>query len=390
MRVGVIGAGMVASVHARSARLAGAELVGIAASTAASAAEAAPRLGFERAYDSAEELIADERLDVVHICTPNLLHLELASAAIAAGRHVICEKPLTTEPTAAERLAAAAEAAGVVAAVPFAYRFYPMVREARERVAAGELGRIGLLSGCYLQDWLAAAGNSNWRVDPALGGPSRAFADIGSHWCDLVEFVSGERLTAVSAQLRTLHPQRPPAAHSPRSFAPPEDGDRSGWEEVETEDAAVVSFRTAAGTPGALIVSQVSPGAKNRLSFELTGTAATLAFEQETPNRLLLGELEGRSTIERDPARLSPPAARYATLPAGHPQGFNDCFAAFVADVYEQIETGNPVPGLPTFADGARAVRVTDAVLRSGREEAAWAEIEPVEVSATSVDHTTK
>ena len=390
MRVGVIGAGMVASLHARSARLAGAELAAVAASSEASSAEAAARLGFERAYASGAELIADDRIDVVHVCTPNHLHLELAAAAIAAGRHVICEKPLTTDPVAADRLAAAAEAAGVVAAVPFVYRFYPMVREARERVAAGELGRIGLLSGCYLQDWLAAAGTSNWRVDPALGGPSRAFADIGSHWCDLVEFVTGERLAAVSAQLRTLHPQRPPAADSPRSFAPPEDGDRSGWEAVQTEDAAVVSFRTAAGTPGALVVSQASPGAKNRLRFELTGSAATLAFEQEEPDRLVIGELERRSTIERDPARLSPAAARYATLPAGHPQGFNDCFAAFVADVYEQIESGAPVAGLPGFADGARAVRVTDAVVRSGREEAAWVDIEEAEVPATSVDQATK
>src|SRR5690242_10711922 len=162
---------MVAAVHARSARLAGAELSGIAARSPASAVEAASQLGFDRPSASAEELIADDSLDVVHVCTPNHLHLELAAAAIAAGHHVICEKPLTTEPAAADRLAAAAAAAGVVAAVPFAYRFYPMVREARERVAAGELGRIGLLSGCYLQDWLAAAGNSNWRVDPALGGP---------------------------------------------------------------------------------------------------------------------------------------------------------------------------------------------------------------------------
>jgi predicted dehydrogenase len=382
LRVGVIGAGMVGALHARSALLAGAELAAVAAGSAASAERARDQLGFARAYADPLELIADERIDVVHICTPNHLHVELATAAIAAGKHVVCEKPLAIE-------AAAAAAAGVIAAVPFVYRFYPMVREARARVAAGTLGPVGLISGVYLQDWLAAAGSSNWRVDPALGGPSRAFADIGSHWCDLVEFVSGQRIAALSAQLRTTRSKRPRGDGAGPTFAPA--AARPGdWAQVETEDVAVVSFRTNRDAVGSVVVSQVSPGAKNQLRFELTGEEATLSFDQQAPDQLLLGELERRSLIERDPTRLTPEAAPYATLPAGHPQGFADCFEAFVADVYRSIEAGAPVAGLPGFDAGARGVRLTEAVLRSGREESSWVEIEDEVVPMTSADSTPK
>ena len=390
MRIGLIGVGMVGAIHARSARQAGAELAGVSARTAAGAEEAARRLGFERAFRNPLELIADDSIDVVHICTPNHLHHELAEAAIAAGRHVVCEKPLATDAVAAEALSAAAAAAGVVAAVPFVYRFYPMVREARARVRRDDLGPIGLINGAYLQDWLAAAGSSDWRVDPALGGPSRAFADIGSHWCDLVEFVSGQRLVAVSAQMRTLRQQRPRAAAGARSFSSQARSDGSSWEAVETEDLAVVAFSTSSEAAGAVVVSQVSPGAKNRLSFELTGAAATLSFQQQSPDTLVLGAEGGSNLLERDPIRLTPEAARYATLPAGHPQGFHDCFDAFVADVYEQIESGGPVDGVPTFADGARAVQITDAVLRSARAGAAWVEVESSQFSTTSADQKTK
>jgi len=389
LRAGVIGAGMVGALHARSALLAGAELVGVSTASEASAGRAVDQLGFARAYADPLELIADERIDVVHVCTPNHLHVELARAAIAAGKHVVCEKPLAIESEAAAGLATAAAAAGVIAAVPFVYRFYPMVREARSRVAAGTLGPVGLINGVYLQDWLAAAGSSNWRVDPALGGPSRAFADIGSHWCDLVEFVSGQRIAALSAQLRTTRSKRPRGDGAGPTFAPAsaKPGD---WAPVETEDVAVVSFRTNRDAVGSVVVSQVSPGAKNQLRFELTGAEATLSFDQQAPDQLLLGELERRSLIERDPTRLTPEAAPYATLPAGHPQGFADCFAAFVADVYASIERRDPVPGLPGFEAGARAVRLTEAVLRSAREGSSWVEVGDVAAAVTSVDSTTK
>jgi len=389
MRIGLIGTGMIGAIHANAARQAGATLAGVSSRTAAGADRAAARFGFERAFAEPMELIADDSIDLIHICTPNHLHRLYAEAAIAAGRHVICEKPLATDAAAARGLSAAADAAGLVAAVPFIYRFYPMVREARARFRRGDLGPVSLINGAYLQDWLLAGDSSDWRVDPALGGPSRAFADIGSHWCDLVEFVTGERLIAVSAQMRTTHPRRPRPADGVPTFSAPAGQDPTEWEPVETEDLAVVAFRTSGDAPGNVVVSQVSPGAKNRLTFEITGTEASVSFRQETPESLVLEGPDGRTAIDRDPGRLSPEAARYATLPAGHPQGFNDCFDAFVADVYRRAEEGENVDGLPTFADGARAAEITEAVLRSGRSESAWTEIETPE-HPTYVETNTK
>ncbi len=208
LRVAVAGTGFSGEVHAHAARRAGARLVGVAASTPANARDAAARLGADRAFADAEALANDPDVDVVHICTPNHLHVRLAEAALGAGKHVICEKPLATSAPEARRLVAAATGAGLVATVPFVYRFYPLVREARARIASGAVGPLRLLHGSYLQDWLASEADDNWRVDPSQAGASRAFADIGSHWCDLVEFVTGDRLAAVCAESVTAVPER--------------------------------------------------------------------------------------------------------------------------------------------------------------------------------------
>ena len=244
LRVGIAGTGFIGGVHARSARLAGARVVAVAASSPESAAAAAADLHVERALRSADELVHDPEVDVVHICTPNHLHQPLAEAALAAGKHVVCEKPLALDAAGAAQLVAAAADSTRQAAVPFVYRFYPMVREARERVRAGETGAVHLVHGTYLQDWLLRPEDGNWRVDEALGGASRAFADIGSHWCDLAEFVTGQRLTRLSARTLTAVPERVSAAGR-HAFAA---GDGSGeLRQVTTEDAAIVQFETDAG-----------------------------------------------------------------------------------------------------------------------------------------------
>src|SRR3954454_21255441 len=208
VRVAIAGTGFIGAVHARSARLAGARLVGVAASTPESARRAQDALGAERAFDSAQALAESPDVDVVHICTPNHLHVALAEAALAAGKHVVCEKPIALDGAGAQTLTDAADRAGRIASVPFVYRYYPTVREARERVRTGVPGPIRLLHGSYLQDWLLRPEDDNWRVDAALGGASRAFADIGSHWCDLAEFVSGQRITRLSARTFTVVPER--------------------------------------------------------------------------------------------------------------------------------------------------------------------------------------
>src|SRR3954470_23322187 len=366
LRAGIAGTGFIGAVHARSARLAGARLAGVAASSPQSAQRAAAALGAERAYESAEALVDAPDIDVVHICTPNHLHASLAQRALEAGKHVICEKPLATGVQEAAALSDTAAASGRQAAVPFVYRYYPTVREARERVTAGGLGAVHLLHGTYLQDWLLSADDDNWRVDARLGGSSRAFADIGSHWCDLAEFTTGHRITRLSARTRTTVPERRQGEARAAFAGPAGDG---ALRTVETEDVALVQFETDGGAVGSLVVSQVSAGGKNRLWLEVDGAEGALAFDQEAPEALWWGRRAAETLVRRDPATLGPAAARLAFLPAGHPQGYADCFDLFVADAYTAIAEGEPPDGLPDFADGLRAVRLTEAVVASARDQ---------------------
>jgi predicted dehydrogenase len=375
LRVGIAGTGFIGRVHARSARLAGARLVGVAASSPGSAERAAAELGADRAFASADELVGDDGVDVVHLCTPNHLHEPLALAALAAGKHVVCEKPVAVDAAGAARVAEAAAAAGRVVAVPFVYRFHPMVREARARVATGELGRLRVLHGTYLQDWLLGPDDTNWRVDAALGGPSRAFADIGSHWCDLVEFVGGCRITRVLARTATTVAARAPAAGHQTFGIGGSAGAAAAHEPVDTEDVALVLFETDGGAVGSVVVSQVAAGRKNRLWFELDGETAAVVFDQEAPETLWIGRRDAAAVVARDADQLSPAAGRLATLPAGHGQGYHDCFDLFVADAYAAMRAGGVAPdGLPLIADGLRAAQIADAVLASASTHT-WTEV---------------
>ena len=355
LRAGFVGGGFMATVHSRAARAARAELAGGASSSAVRARDAADRLGLDAAFDSVEALIADPDIDVVHVCTPNATHAEIARAALEAGKHVICEKPLATTSADALSLVDLAAERGLVAAVPFVYRFHPMAREARARAARGDTGRLLSVHGAYLQDWLATPHDDDWRVDASLGGPSRAFADIGSHLVDLVEFVSGDRIVRLNASTRTVYEQRAMNV------------------DIATEDLAAVVVELASGAVGTLLVSQVAPGHKNALSIELSGTDASLRFEQERPEQLWVGRSDSATIVDRDAARLAPDAARLSLVPAGHPMGYQDAFNAFVADAYAAIGGASP-DGLPRFDDGLRAVRVTEAVLASAAS-GAWEDV---------------
>ena len=364
LRIGIVGTGFIAAVHARSARLAGGELVGVASATPELAAAGRDAFGATRAYASADALIDDALIDVVHICTPNHLHVPLTREAMAAGKHVVCEKPLAVTATDAHAVCDEARAAGVQTAVPYVYRYYPTVREARERVATGATGRIRLLHGSYLQDWLLRESDDNWRVDAELGGASRAFADIGSHWCDLAEFVSGERISRLSARMITALPERL-RIEGLEAFAAADANGDGVLRSVTTEDIALVQFETGGGAFGSLVVSQVAPGRKNRLWIELDGSEAALAFDQEQPESLWYGRRERLEIVRRDPSALSAAAAPFALLPAGHPQGYADCFNALVADFYDSVRSGTAAEGMPQFSDGARAADLTEAVIAS-------------------------
>ena len=381
LRVGIAGAGFIGTVHARAARLARARLVGVADSSLEHSEISARRLGAERAFASAEALVESPDVDVVHVCTPNHLHLPLAEAALAAGKHVICEKPLALDVAGARRLTELAAASGRCALVPFVYRYHPTVREARERVRTGRTGAVRLVHGTYLQDWLLRPEDDNWRVDADLGGASRAFADIGSHWCDLAEFVTGHRIVRLSARTLTAVSARVRARH--RAAFAGSGGVEGEARPVGTEDAAVMQFETDHGAVGSTVISQISAGRKNRLWLEVDGADESVAFDQELPESLWCGRRESVTVLNRDPAFLSEPAARLAWLPAGHAQGYGDCFTAFVADAYAAVRDDAPVDGLPAFADGLRAAVITDAVLSAAREEC-WIDVpahEPLEVA---------
>lgn len=402
VRVAIAGAGMIARVHLEAARRAGARVVGVSASTPERSRQAAAELGVERAFEDSADLATSADVDVVHICTPNALHQPLAELALRAGKHVVCEKPLATSGAAARELAGLAARQGAVAAVPFVYRYHPMAVEARARARSGALGGVHLIHGHYLQDWLSQQSDGNWRVDPAAGGPSRAFADIGSHWCDLAEWVTGHRITELTAATATVYGERTaqrarsfaaptpaapgppapdptapgPAAPGPAAPRPPapDPAPPAAAAAVSTEDAAHLVFRTDQGASGSLIVSQVSPGRKNWLWLEVDGRQASVTFDQESPETLLVGRRGGNEVVARDAAVLSADAARLSVLPAGHPMGYNDCFAAFISDVYAAVRgSAGPLP-FPTFDDAAAAAALTDAVLTSARTRS-WTEV---------------
>ncbi|MFJ1585187.1 Gfo/Idh/MocA family protein [Streptomyces sp. NPDC088197] len=370
LRTAIAGVGMIGQVHLDAVRRSGAPVVGVSASTPARAKEAAAALGVERAFDSSEALVTSDDVDVVHICTPNDAHAGLAELALRAGKHVVCEKPLTTSSATADALAALAADSGLVAAVPFVYRYHPMAAEARSRVLDGRAGEVRLVHGHYLQDWLSEPGDTNWRVDAAAGGPSRAFADIGSHWCDLVEWVTGHRIAELTAVSQTVDRTGPV-------------GDGGARVRPDTEDVVQLLFRTDRGATGSVTVSQISPGRKNRLWFEVDGTRTSLAFDQENPESLFVGSRGENAAVLRDPATLSPAAARLSVVPGGHPMGYLDCFAAFVRDVHAAIRAPGAAGGssadgtggtFPTFDDAARMVRLTEAVLKSAADRT-WKEV---------------
>ncbi|MFV0320116.1 MAG: Gfo/Idh/MocA family protein [Microbacterium sp.] len=354
IRSGLLGSGFMARVHSHAARAAGAQLVGIASSSAERAAQAAHDLGVDRAEPDAAVLLAAADIDVVHVCTPNATHAAFAAAALEAGKHVVCEKPLATTAADAQHLAAVAAASDSVSVVPFVYRYHPIVRDARARVARGDLGALLTINGAYLQDWLLSTADADWRAISADGGPSRAFADIGSHLCDLLEFVACEPIARLTARTRRVFDER-------------------GGRPVANEDIAAVLFETASGALGTLLVSQMAPGRKNALTLELHGSAESLRFEQERSEELWIGRRDGSSLLLRDPDTSVPDSARLQRVPAGHPMGYQDAFNSFVADVYAAVRGEQP-EGLPTFADGARAAVLTEAVLESAQTRS-WIDV---------------
>ncbi|GAA0243950.1 Gfo/Idh/MocA family protein [Rhodanobacter caeni] len=379
--MGLVGPGFIAAHHIDAVRRLGdVEIVGLAGSSEASAQKRARELGVGRAYASYRDLLADPAVHVVHNTTPNHLHREISLAALRAGKHVVSDKPLASNLQESRELHEAARDAGVAHVVTFNYRGHALVQQARAMIAKGKLGAPVFVHGCYLQDWLTDDTTYSWRLDPRRGGASSALGDIGSHWCDLAEHVTGARIVAVLADLYTGVPVRRVAEAPTRAFAKAKATTRRVVK-ITSEDTASVLLRFDNGARGCVTVGQVLPGHKNDLRLEVNGRLASLAWRQENPNELWIGHHDrANAVLSRDPALLDPAARGYAHLPAGHPEAWSDAFRNLIADAYAWIRKGATPQAkpaaLPTFADGYRNALVIDAMLRSHAAGGTWQTVE--------------
>lgn len=378
LRVAVIGTGFVGRVHVENIRRqTDAEVVAIADQTADLAARFGSALGIGRTEGDYRVLLADPAIDAVHICTPNKTHYPIARDALAAGKHVICEKPLAMTADEAASLVDLARSAGVVHATSYNLRFYPNVAQMRRLVATGEVGDVLAVQGSYSQDWLFYDTDYNWRLEPEVGGSSRAMADIGSHWCDLLEHVTGRRITAVCAEVATFHPVRkkPKRAietYAGKMLAPEDYEDRP----ITTEDFGAILLRFDGRMRGSVTVNQVAAGRKNRLLMEIYGDRCGLAWDGERPNELWIGRRDGNNQVlVKDPSLLEREAQSFADLPGGHAEGYADTFKQFFRRFYAACRDRAGAGELPGFEAGLRQLRLVEAVLRS-HSEGGWVSVE--------------
>ncbi len=379
IRVGLVGAGFVGPAHVEALRRLGyVEVLALAGSDARRAREKADQLGIPEACGDYRLLLANPRVTVIHNATPTDLHFPVNYNALRAGKHIVSEKPLALTAQEAHQLVALARETELVNAVDFNYRGYPLVQEMHEMIARGAIGKVWLVHGSYLQDWMMYPTDYNWRVLTERGGPSRALADIGSHWCDLAQWVTGQRINRVMGRLSTILPTRLRPAREIEAFAHAAEGPRQEIP-VHTEDYASVLIDLDGGATGSFLVSQVSAGRKNRLWIEVDGSEGALAWDQEQPDQLWVGRRgQASQLLPRDPSLLAEPVRRYAHLPAGHSEGWADALRNLMAQIYDFIRSGrNPVreqPRFPTFYDGLVENQLVEAILESHHRQA-WVDV---------------
>lgn len=378
IKVGIVGSGMMGPIHTEALRRLGfVEVVALAEANDELAKVKAEQLNIPKAYGDYHKLIADPDVEVVHNCTPNALHFEVSKAAMAAKKHIVSEKPLAMNSKESRELVRLARESGVVNAIHFNYRNYPLVQHMKELVRSGELGKVLMIHGSYLQDWLLFDTDYNWRVDAAAGGESRAFADIGSHWFDLAQYVSGEEVAEVVANLGIIHKTRKKPKRPIETFAgkllKPED---YAEVPVTTEDCATVLFRTKSGALGSMLVSQISAGRKNRLWIEIDCAQGSVAWNQEEPNTLWIGRRQGpNEEVIKDPSLMKPQVRSFAHYPGGHPEGYSEGPLNLFANVYKYIAEGaKGAPTFSTFQDGHVEIAICEAVLESHKKRA-WTKV---------------
>jgi len=357
-------------------RIGGVEVSMIVADPVIDAERLATAMSVTRTSADYHEALRDPSIDAVHVCTPNFLHFPIAKAALEAGKHVVCEKPLATSVKEGMELVDLASKTGLRNCTNHNLRYYPMVQHMRRMREDGELGEILVAQGTYSQDWLLYDTDWNWRIESKVNGPSRVMADIGSHWCDMLEHVTGQRLTAVCADLQTFHPTRKRPKVALESFAgkmlTPEDYDSVA---IDTEDFGAVVFRIGTRGRGAFTASQVSAGRKNRLSIEIYGSVASVSWDQERPDELWIGNRNvNNQTMVKDPSLLKSAAQSYADYPGGHSEGYDDTFKQVFRRFYRSIDSPEVAPEYPQFADGLRQLQIIETELQSSRQHG-WVEI---------------
>lgn len=376
--VAITGTGFMGPAHLEGLRRLGIDVVGILGSTPEKSTAAAARLGLRKGYADFAELLDDDDVTVVHLTTPNRVHFATARDAMLAGKHVLCEKPLAMNARESAELVDLAAESGVVAGVNYNIRYYPLNLEARERVRRGDLGDVFSMYGSYVQDWLLYPTDYNWRVLADEGGELRAVADIGTHWMDLLQSITGLSIQAVYANLTTVHPVRQRPTGEVETFS----GKVQAVEatvpiEIDTEDCGSILLRLSNGGVGNLWVSQLTAGRKNSLRYEISGTEGALAWNSEEPNTLWLGHRNSpNQQLIRDPGLVTAAARAYITYPGGHNEGYDDTFKQCFHAFYGYLAAGDfsaPRP-FPTFEDGHHEIVLCEAILASHREQR-WVEI---------------
>ncbi|MFB3896694.1 MAG: Gfo/Idh/MocA family protein [bacterium] len=380
IKAGIIGTGFIGPAHVEAIRRLGfVEVIALAENSLSRAKEKAKELQIPLAYGDYREMLRNPDIQVIHNCTPNYLHYRLTLDTIAAGKHIISEKPLSMNEQESAKLVAAVKKAKLVNAIDFNYRGYPLVQQAKQMIAAGELGQLYLIHGSYLQDWLLYSTDYNWRLESNLSGNLRAIADIGSHWCDLVQYITGKEITEVYADLKTVIPTRIRPQGVIETFTKQSRNPQSTIRnmKVDTEDYGAVLLRFAGGQSGVFLVSQVSAGRKNRLWFEIDGSKSSISWDQEEPNILWLGHREKPNEIlPKDPGLLADSAKGYAHYPGGHPEGYPDGLKNLLHNVYQDIRNGTGCGEYPKFIDGHRAMLLNAAILKSYKTKK-WIKVNP-------------
>lgn len=379
LKIGIIGAGFAGQQHIEAIRrIPGTEVLALVENDEKTGRDVCSQMGIPHFYNNYLELLADPEIQVVHNCTPNSEHFPINRATILSGRHIFSEKPLAISTAESAELTALSSTHRVANAVNFNYRQNAMVQVMRQRLHSGEPGRLLTVHGHYLQDWLLFETDCTWRMVPKIGGPSRAIGDIGSHWFDLVQFVTSQKITEIYARLIIVHPVRRYYQSRQQTFLKEIEGEYKDFP-VETEDAAFIMFRLADGTPGSLMVSQVCAGRKNDLQINISASQYAMEWAQENPDKLNIGHRDRpNELLFASPAALTGAARRYAPLPSGHPVAWADSLRNSISEFYTAIRNGSfrlNEQSYATFQDGHDVMKIVDACLLSNQEDR-WVRID--------------